>query len=54
MEDYLNIIEMEDNLNVFTNGRWPPFFLMEDDLNLFENKSQTQFFFKWKKTWILW
>ena len=32
---------MEDDLNIFENGRRPYFFLKEDDLN---------FFFKWKTT----
>jgi hypothetical protein len=29
---------MEDDLNIFENGRRPLFFLKEDDLNFFENE----------------
>ena len=28
---------MEDDLNIFENGRRPPFLKKEDDLNFFEN-----------------
>ena len=28
---------MEDDLDIFENGRQPQFFLKEDDLNFFEN-----------------
>jgi hypothetical protein len=31
---------MEDDLNIFENGRQPQFFLKEDDLNFFENGRQ--------------
>jgi hypothetical protein len=43
MQPYSNLTRrnMEDDLNIFENGRRPQFFLKEDDL---------KFFFKWKIT----
>ena len=36
---------MEDDLNIFENGRRPQLiFLMEDDLNFFENGRRPNFF----------
>ena len=35
---------MEDDLNIFENGRRPPFLKKEDDLNFFENGRRPQFF----------
>ena len=34
IEDDLNLIQMEDNLNIFENGRRPQYFC-KDDLNIF-------------------
>ena len=33
---------MEDDLNIFENGRRPNIFVKEDDLNLFENGRRPQ------------
>jgi hypothetical protein len=42
-------LQMEDDLNIFPNGRQPNFFLqMEDDLNFFENGRRPQSFGKWQ------
>ena len=35
MEDTINYFQMEDNLNIFLNGRLPKFFQMEDNLKQF-------------------
>ena len=50
MEENLNFLEMEDDLNLFENGRQHHFFLMEDDLNVFGKWNTTSIFFKWKTT----
>jgi hypothetical protein len=61
MEDNLNFIKMEDDLNLFPNGRrphfiknerCPQFLKMEDNLNFFKNETQPQYFQKWKTTSI--
>ena len=52
---------MEDDLNVFENGRRPQFLKMENDLNFFKNEDdltifkngrRPYYFQKWKTTSI--
>ena len=43
---------MEDDLNLFTNGRRPIFFIKRDDLDFFMNGRRTNFLWKWNTTYL--